>query len=168
MAYTDANWGGCPNTQRSTYGYCVYLGDKLISCRLSDNPPYPTVRVQRPSIVKLPTLYQNRVCFTTFYLNFISWLKKKPLFIAIMWEWFIWSVTRSNINARNILRWIFILFERKVERGHVRVLHVVFFSDRWYFYTKFQLLILFDDFRDNLCVHLPPTVMKECIKLFIY
>ena len=30
-AYTDANWAGCPDTRRSTSGFCVYLGDALVS-----------------------------------------------------------------------------------------------------------------------------------------
>ncbi|GJZ61679.1 copia protein [Tanacetum coccineum] len=31
VSYTDTDWGGCPGTHRSTSGYCVYLGDNLIS-----------------------------------------------------------------------------------------------------------------------------------------
>jgi hypothetical protein len=31
VAYSDADWAGCPDTRRSTSGYCVYLGGTLVS-----------------------------------------------------------------------------------------------------------------------------------------
>ena len=31
VAYSDADWAGCPDTRRSTSGYCVYLGSNLLT-----------------------------------------------------------------------------------------------------------------------------------------
>ncbi|GKB11023.1 ribonuclease H-like domain-containing protein, partial [Tanacetum coccineum] len=31
VAYSDADWDGCLTTRRSTSGYCVFLGDNLLS-----------------------------------------------------------------------------------------------------------------------------------------
>ncbi|PWA81139.1 hypothetical protein CTI12_AA188860 [Artemisia annua] len=31
VAYSDADWAGCPTTKRSTSGYCVFLGNNLLS-----------------------------------------------------------------------------------------------------------------------------------------
>ncbi|GJY51006.1 ribonuclease H-like domain-containing protein [Tanacetum coccineum] len=31
VGYIDANWAGCPTTHRSTFGYCIFLGNNLLS-----------------------------------------------------------------------------------------------------------------------------------------
>ncbi|XP_071708089.1 uncharacterized mitochondrial protein AtMg00810-like [Rutidosis leptorrhynchoides] len=31
VAYSDADWAGCPITRRSTSGYCVFLGNNMLS-----------------------------------------------------------------------------------------------------------------------------------------
>ena len=31
VAYSDADWEGCPDSRRSTSGFCVFLGDSLVS-----------------------------------------------------------------------------------------------------------------------------------------
>lgn len=38
VAYSDADWAGCPGTRHMTSGYAMFLGDNLISCTSKQQP----------------------------------------------------------------------------------------------------------------------------------
>nr|GEZ64990.1 ribonuclease H-like domain-containing protein [Tanacetum cinerariifolium] len=38
VAYSDADWAGCPTTRRWTSGYCVFLGNNLLSWSAKRQP----------------------------------------------------------------------------------------------------------------------------------
>ena len=40
-AYSDADWAGCPDTRRSTSGFCVFLGESLVSWSSKQQPTVP-------------------------------------------------------------------------------------------------------------------------------
>ncbi|XP_019108185.2 uncharacterized mitochondrial protein AtMg00810-like [Beta vulgaris subsp. vulgaris] len=78
VSYTDADWGGCSNTRRSTSGYCVFLGDNLITWS-SKREPF-LVSVPRPSTRGLLMLFRSPASYVIFYLNYIV-----P-FIKLQWS----------------------------------------------------------------------------------
>jgi hypothetical protein len=77
-SYTDADWGGCPDTRRSTSGYCVYLGNNLVSWSAKRQPTLSLVLVQKQNIVVLLMLFLSLVGFGIYYWSF-SVLSRKPL-----------------------------------------------------------------------------------------
>ena len=42
QGYTDADWAGCPDTQQSTIGWCMFLGSSTISCKCKKQPTVST------------------------------------------------------------------------------------------------------------------------------
>ncbi|GKA28661.1 ribonuclease H-like domain-containing protein [Tanacetum coccineum] len=76
VAYSDADWVGCPTTRRSTWGYYLFIGNNLLSwsskrqltlSRSSDEAVYrcvvnPVVETFR--VLNVPSRYQYADIFT--------------------------------------------------------------------------------------------------------
>lgn len=88
VAYNDADWGGCPDTHRFTFGHCVFLGDNLISwsskrqttlSRSSAEAEYRGVaNIVSESCWLRNLLLERRLLFTTINISTI-YLSRNPL-----------------------------------------------------------------------------------------
>ncbi|RVW98450.1 Retrovirus-related Pol polyprotein from transposon RE1 [Vitis vinifera] len=63
VAYSDADWAGCPDTRLSTMGWCMFLGDALISWRCKNK------------IVFLNPLTEAEYCAMSTACSEIVWLR---------------------------------------------------------------------------------------------
>ena len=70
VAYSDVDWAGCSDTRRSTTGWCMFLGDALISwrckkqdrvCKYSTEAEYRAMSIACSEIVWLRGLLEELV-----------------------------------------------------------------------------------------------------------
>ncbi|XP_013639456.1 PREDICTED: uncharacterized mitochondrial protein AtMg00810-like [Brassica oleracea var. oleracea] len=67
--YSDADWGGCPSTRHSTSGFCVFLGDNMVSWSAKRQPTVSRSR-QRQSTKEFSMRFQMLVGYVT---SFLKW-----------------------------------------------------------------------------------------------
>ncbi|CAA7022368.1 unnamed protein product [Microthlaspi erraticum] len=150
-AYTDADWAGCPNTRRSTSGFCVYLGDNLISWSSKRQPT-----VSRSSAEAEYRGVANAVAETIWIRNLLLELQC-PITTATLVYCDNVSAVYLSTNPIQHQRTkhveLDILFVReRVALGQVRVLHVPSSHQYADIFTKGLPTELFNDFKSSLHV----------------
>lgn len=154
--YTDADWGGCPDTLGSTFGYCVFLGDNLIAWSSKRQPT-----LSRSSAEAEYRGVANVVVESCWLRNLLLELHVPFKKAALVYYDNVSAIYLSgNPVQHQCTKHIEmdILFVReKVERGQVRVLHVPSRYQIADIFTKGLPRILFDDFRNSLSVRQPPA-----------
>ncbi|GJT50910.1 ribonuclease H-like domain-containing protein [Tanacetum coccineum] len=162
VAFSDADWAGCPTTRRSTSGYCVFLGNNLLSWSSKRQPTLSrsSTEAEYRGVVKA-------VAETCWLRNLLRELHT-PLSSAT----FVYcdNVSAVYLSCNPVQRQrtkhieIDIHFVRDlVDAGQVRVLHV---PSRYQFadiFTKGLSSALFEEFRSSLSVRCPPAqTTGEC------
>nr|GEX27451.1 ribonuclease H-like domain-containing protein [Tanacetum cinerariifolium] len=156
VGYTDADWAGCPSTRRYTFGYCVFLGDNLLS--------WYAKRQHTISRSSAEAKYQgvaNVVAETARIRNLLRELHSSLLTATLV---YCDNVSAVYMSANPVQHQrtkhieIDIHFVRDMVKAcRVRVLHVSFRFKYADIFTKCIPSALFEDFQSSLSVRPSPA-----------
>jgi hypothetical protein len=151
VAYSDTDWAGCPDTRRSTSGYCVYLGSSLISWSSKRQPT-----VSRSSAEAEYRAVANAVAECTWLRQLLIELscpvdKATVVFCDNVSAVYLSANPVHHRRTKHIELDIHFVREQ-VALGRIRVLHVPTSQQFADIMTKGLPTAAFEEFRSSLCI----------------
>ncbi|GJX74711.1 ribonuclease H-like domain-containing protein [Tanacetum coccineum] len=156
VGYTDADWPGCPSTRRSTSGYCIFLGDNLLSWSAKRQHTLSCSNAEAgyrgvANVVAETAWLRNLLCKLHSFLSTATLVYCDNVSAIYMF-------VNPDQHQRTKHIEIDIYFVRDmVTASQVRVLHVPSRYQYADIFTKGLPSALFEEFRSSLSVRPPPA-----------
>lgn len=158
VAYSDADWVGCPDTRQSTSGYCVFIGDSLVSWSSKRQPVVSrsSAEVSRSSAEAEYRAEANAVAECTWLRQLLGefghpMCKATIVYCDNVSAVYMASNPVHHRRTKHIELDIHFVRE-KVALGDVRVFHVPTGQQYADVLTKGLPTAVFQEFKTSLCV----------------